>query len=148
MKQSIRQTNAGMTLIEITVVIALILSLITILLVGFNAYKEGADRAKCVLNVSNIQKAVRSFSNLSEQSAGDTVPGWQKTDVMGIGSFIEVEPVCPSNQTPYAYATGAIPLVSVQAAVCADAKFGGAGNPTGTGVANLKTHAPKSIAGW
>ena len=51
--------KAGMTLLELTVVILVLLSLISILFIGARAWKKGADRAGCILNIRNVQQAVR-----------------------------------------------------------------------------------------
>jgi type II secretory pathway pseudopilin PulG len=55
---------SGLTLLEMTVVIAVLLSLITSLFIGANAWKRGSDRSTCLLNQRNIQLAVRSYQNL------------------------------------------------------------------------------------
>ena len=143
-------SNKGMTLIEVTVVIALILSLIAILLVGFNAYKLGADRAKCLLNISNIQKAGRSWCNLNEVSAGETAPNpvLSESDLIAKSGgasaknvFIPYEPKCPSHSTSYTIKVSPIPDVGEAFATCADPDFGG--KPASAG-----GHLPKSTDGW
>lgn len=126
------QSRQGMTLIEITVVIALILGLISILLIGFNAYKVGADRAKCVLNISNMQKAVRSYANLNELSAGDTDPsGDLPGQIMGDGSkFIPNTPKCPTAGAAYGFtSTSVIPPVGTAFAKCQDPTYQAKHNP-------------------
>ena len=50
----------GMTLLELTVVILVLLSLISVLFIGARAWKKGSDRAACILNIRNFQQAVRS----------------------------------------------------------------------------------------
>lgn len=60
----------AMTLIELTVVIVIILSLISILFVGSRAWKRGSDRAGCVLALRNMQVATRSYQNLYGYSYG------------------------------------------------------------------------------
>ena len=42
--------KAGMTLLELTVVILVLLSLITILFVGARAWKRGSDRSANIMN--------------------------------------------------------------------------------------------------
>ena len=58
----------GMTLIEITLVIAILLGLIAILFLGVTAYKKGGDRAKCILQLSMLEKLAISHGNMSEVS--------------------------------------------------------------------------------
>ena len=60
----------GFSLLETTVVIAVILSLTTILFVGARAWKNGADRTACIENVKNVQTAVRSYQEVYGYSAG------------------------------------------------------------------------------
>lgn len=57
-------TRRGMTLLEVTIIIVVFLSLISILIVGARAWKRGSDRAACVINIRNVQVAARSYQNL------------------------------------------------------------------------------------
>ncbi len=60
----------GFSLLELTVVIAVLLSLTTVLLLGARAWKNGADRTACIMNIREVQMAVRSYQNLYGYSAG------------------------------------------------------------------------------
>ena len=88
-------SQRGMTLLELTVVILVLLSLISILFVGAQAWKRGADRTLCIMNIQNVQKGVRSYSSLYGYGPGQSVAGLQLR-VVGTGEFIEKPPVCPS----------------------------------------------------
>lgn len=83
-----------MTLLELTVVILVLLSLISLLFVGAQAWKRGSDRTFCILHIQSVQKGVRSYSNLYGFSPGANVPNL-KNQLMGIGKFIETTPSCP-----------------------------------------------------
>lgn len=83
-----------MTLLELTVVILVLLSLITILFFGAQAWKRGSDRAICIINIQNVQKGVRSYSNLYGYGPGSTVTDL-KIQVIGFGRFVETNPTCP-----------------------------------------------------
>lgn len=83
-----------MTLLELTVVILVLLTLIAVLFIGANAWKNGSDRALCILNLQSVQKGVRSYSNLNGRSPGETVAGLQ-SEVIGLGRFVEAMPACP-----------------------------------------------------
>jgi type II secretory pathway pseudopilin PulG len=87
---------AGMTLLEMTVVILVLLSLITVLFFGAQAWKRGSDRALCIIHIQNVQKGVRSYSNLYGFSPGGNAPNLQ-SQVIGFGRFIESTPVCPGS---------------------------------------------------
>jgi prepilin-type N-terminal cleavage/methylation domain-containing protein len=93
-KPRCKSAKRGMTLLEMTVVILVLLSLITVLFFGAQAWKRGSDRAICIIHIQNVQKGVRSFSNLYGYSPESNVPNLQ-TQVIGLGRFIETTPTCP-----------------------------------------------------
>jgi prepilin-type N-terminal cleavage/methylation domain-containing protein len=99
----------AMTLIEVSIVVAVMLSLVTVLLIGFAAYKRGSDRSICVQNISTVQKAMRSYSNLAGHFPGDPVTSLS-TEIIGAGKFLEEIPVCPASGS-YTFSDGAVPDV-------------------------------------
>ncbi len=121
--------NAGLTLIEITLVIAVLLGLISVLFIGVSAYKEGSNRSKCILNMSNVQKAVRSYQNLYEKSQGDSLA---MSAFVGSGKLLETTPTCPSNGDYTA--AGNVPYVGTAYLTCS--------------LSTTKDHAPNSVTGW
>jgi type II secretory pathway pseudopilin PulG len=131
-----RNTNtkikSGMTLIEITVVILVLLTLISVLFNGANIYKKGADRAACILNIRNIHQAVRANQNLKGIDVGDPL---DTSAIYGTGLYIEVEPTCPSDGGDYS-TSSSYPAIGTAAATCDD--FG----------ASVEDHAPDSTDGW
>lgn len=137
------QIKPGMTLIEITVVILVLLTLISVLFIGANIYKKGADRAACILNIRNIHQAVRADQNLNNKNAadpdvtppiaGDTLT---RTDIIGTGKYLETEPKCPTDAAIYTL-VGNYPKTGTVAATCAN-------NSSATGL----NHAPDSTEGW
>lgn len=62
--------RSGFSLLELTVVIAVLLSLTTVLILGARAWKNGADRTGCILTIRNVQTSVRSYQNLYGYNAG------------------------------------------------------------------------------
>ena len=131
MKLNNIKKQAGLTLIEVTLVIAVLLGLISVLFIGVSAYKEGSNRAKCILNITNCQKAVRSYQNMYEKPVGADLT---LTTLVGAGKMLETTPVCPSGGT-YTGA-GTIPVVGTAYLTCNYA--------TGTEAA----HIPASTSGW
>ena len=126
--------KAGMTLLELTVVILVLLSLISILFIGARAWKKGADRAGCILNIRSVQQGMRSYANMNGYNPGDTVTGW-KALVVGTGLFVEKAPTCPQTGV-YTYATDTvIPAVGTLAMTC-----GKAGAPD--------LHVPAAYTDW
>lgn len=98
-----RSSPSGMTLLELTVVIVVLLTLITVLFFGARAWKRGSDRTLCILNIEAVQKAVRGYANMHAVDQGASVPGL-KSQIIGIGRFIENTPICPAGGT-YAFGT-------------------------------------------
>ena len=62
--------HRGLSLLELTIVIATLLALISILFVGSRAWKRGSDRAGCVLTMRNVQVAARSYQNMYGYASG------------------------------------------------------------------------------
>lgn len=102
-----RPSRRGMTLIELTVIILVLLSLITILFVGAGAWKRGSDRAGCIMNIRTVQVAVRSHENLTGGMHGNQYeiePGIfifdpidLATSIFGEDGFVPRIPDCPAN---------------------------------------------------
>jgi prepilin-type N-terminal cleavage/methylation domain-containing protein len=65
------KAKSGMTLIELTVVILVLLSLISILFIGAKAWKKGSDRAANVMNLRNVQQAVRGHAAMNDIPQAD-----------------------------------------------------------------------------
>lgn len=55
--------SRAMTFIELMVTIAVLLILISAVLIGSRAWKQGGDRARCLLNIRNVQVSTRSYQN-------------------------------------------------------------------------------------
>ncbi len=91
----------GITLLELTVVILVLLSLISILFIAAQGWKRGSDRTFCIMNIQNVQKGLRSFANINGHSTRASVPGLPGM-VIGPNKFVEKPPICPSSGT-YTY---------------------------------------------
>ncbi len=114
MNKTATKLKPGMTLIEITVVILVLLTLIAVLFIGANIYKKGADRAACILNIRNIHQAVRADQNLENRNSGDAVVG-TILGVAGSGAYFETVITCPSAGGAYTVATTYPPIGTVGA---------------------------------
>ena len=55
----------GMTILEMTVVIVLLMALVSILFVGATAWRKGTDRSTNLLNLRNCQQAMRGSQNMA-----------------------------------------------------------------------------------
>ena len=60
----------GITLIETTVVLAVLLTLLSVLFMATQSWKRGSDRAACIVTLRNIQVATRSYQNLYGYNPG------------------------------------------------------------------------------
>jgi type II secretory pathway pseudopilin PulG len=124
--------KAGMTLLELTVVILVLLSLISILFIGARAWKKGSDRAGCIMQIRNVQQAVRSYANMNGVNAGATVTGLNAL-VIGAGKFVEKTPVCPAAGT-YTNLGDTVPSVGTLYMTCS--------------LSASDTHVPGSFSDW
>jgi prepilin-type N-terminal cleavage/methylation domain-containing protein len=113
----------GTTLIELSVVIAVILLLVGVLFIGIQAWKDGANKAACLVNISSVQKAVRGYQNMT--APPPTTVAW--TDIVGANGFFQAQPVCPANGT-YTLA-GTIPAQGSPALTCSIAAHNPATTP-------------------
>jgi len=108
----------GMTLIEMTVVILVLMSLVTLLFLGARAYKRGADRATCTMQIRQVQVAVRSFANLNSYEAGmDISPVSIEAQLIGSGRFLEQYPTCPGSGL-YSFGGNIVPVVGTLYMTC------------------------------
>ena len=82
---------SGMTLIEISLVIALLLGLIAVVFLGLGNYRKGADKARCKIQLSQVQKAVRAYANFNNLDAKAPI-----ASAFGTGLAMESEPKCPA----------------------------------------------------
>ncbi len=121
--------GSGMTMLELTVVILVLLSLIGILFIGARGWKRGSDRAGCILNQRIAQQSVRSYQNMYGFSAGQPLDMEDK--IIGNDKFFS-EPTCPASGT-YAYITY-IPLPGELAMQCS--------------LLGIDRHAPEDTVGW
>lgn len=85
-----------MSLLELTIVIVTIMSLVVLLFVGSFSWKRGADRTLCIMNINNVQKGIRGYSNIYGYSPGSSVPNLM-TKIIGVGRYVESMPVCPNH---------------------------------------------------
>ncbi|HVJ45714.1 MAG TPA: hypothetical protein VM511_04965, partial [Luteolibacter sp.] len=92
--------TAGMTLLELTVVILVLLSLISILFVGARAWKKGSDRSTNILNLRNAQQAVRGHANMNPDvtTIDEDVIYGPADD--GVGGYLR-KPNAPTGVTSY-----------------------------------------------
>jgi len=98
--------KSGMTLLELTVVILVLLSLISILFIGARAWKKGSDRAANILNIRNVQQAVRAHANVR---ALDIAAPLASSEIVGAGKYLE-SVSAPNSDITYTYGD-AVPAI-------------------------------------
>ncbi len=118
----------GTTLIELSVVIAVLLLLVGVLFIGITAWKSGANTAACVVNLSSIQKAARGYANMNSLGTGSG----EAVATLTSAGFWSAVPTCPAGGT-YTYLT-AVPAQGAAYATCSFSASGHA--PTATNLAN------------
>src|ERR1700680_3442647 len=82
----------GTTLIELSVVIAVLLLLVGVLFIGITAWKSGANKAACVVNLSSIQKAARGYANMNGLAVGAA----EVSGTLTTAGFWATAPTCPA----------------------------------------------------
>jgi type II secretory pathway pseudopilin PulG len=96
-KTNRRALQSGTTLVELSVVIAVILLLVSVLFIGVTAWKNSANRAACLVNLATLQKAVRGYQNTHADTVGYT---FTEADLVTAGYF-GVAPTCPAGGAAY-----------------------------------------------
>lgn len=67
--------HRGLSFLEISIVIGVLMGLTTIMFVGVRAWRKGSDRANCILNQRTMQLAVRSMQNMYGYRNGGQASG-------------------------------------------------------------------------
>jgi prepilin-type N-terminal cleavage/methylation domain-containing protein len=118
----------GTTLIELSVVIAVLLLLVGVLFVGITAWKSGANTAACVVNLASIQKAARGYANMNQVFAGSP----ESSATLTTAGFWATAPTCPAGGI-YTYKTTNV----AQGIAYATCSFSASGHhPTAANLAN------------
>jgi len=116
----------GTTLIELSVVIAVILLLVGVLFIGVQAWRNSANKAACLVNISSIQKAARGYQNAHLLNPTDALPHANLVN----DQYFTTLPTCPVSTNTYAF-TDAVPDIGAAYAACSDAN-----------------HAPAKLDNW
>jgi prepilin-type N-terminal cleavage/methylation domain-containing protein len=102
----------GTTLIELSVVIAVLLILVGVLFIGITAWKTGSNTAACIINLSSIQKAARGYQNMNGLATAASLP---VTTLTGAGFWMTL-PSCPTGAA-YVFSS-TVPVSGVAYATC------------------------------
>lgn len=129
MNPASQKRDVALTLIELTLVVAVLLGLISVLFLGATSYKEGSNRSMCILNISQAQKAVRAYQNMYQKNFGDECT---METLVGEGRMLEYELLCPSGGE-YTW-LGAVPALDSAYLSCS--------------MAASRHHIPTNTGGW
>lgn len=133
-----RPLARGITLIELAVVVAVLLLLVAVLAFSARAWKEGTERARCIMNIRQMQMSVRAYANLNNLEPGTNLgsPTPAVTllgELVGPGKFVPELPVCPGNGM-YFYGGDVIPEVGALYLSCS--------------LAGVRGHEPQEFSDW
>jgi len=132
-----RRACRGLTLIELTMVILVILALVSVLFVGARGWKNGTDRARCILNIRQMQMSIRAYSSATEYQPGTDlsmkIPAVNLfAELVGVGKYVPVVPRCPGNGM-YEFGGDVVPEIGSLYMQCTLASQG---------------HEPESFGSW
>jgi len=117
-----KSSRSGVTLIELTVVIIVLLTLISVMFFVGTAYIKASNRTACLVNQEHLQKAVRGYQSLNQlQEASDFKWSELKTDGY-LGDALIME--CPVDSVKYVSSDdGLVPALGVRVAPCLDGQY-------------------------
>lgn len=87
-------------MMELAVMIAVLVLLVSVLFVAATAWQRGTDRARCILNIRQMQMSVRAYSRAHELEPGTDLsakdpPLTLLAELVGPGDFVPELPRCP-----------------------------------------------------
>jgi type II secretory pathway pseudopilin PulG len=81
----------GVTLLELSMVILVLLALMTLLFIAARAWMRGSDKSASIITIRNTQQAVRAYANMYQRNPGDTIDNLPSL-IFGPDKFIEEDP--------------------------------------------------------
>ena len=103
LNKNISKSPKGVTLIELSVVIAVILVLISVLFIGAGYYRDSSNNAACQIIQSSIRKSAEAYMNVEAVTELSGV-----SDIVGTGLPYATAPVCPTGGSLTLTATGGV----------------------------------------
>lgn len=101
--------QAGISILEIIVIVLVLFSLVSIFFIGARAWKSGTDRAGCITQIHDVQLGVRAYAKVNSFSPGTTVNGLQDM-ILSSGKYVGKYPSCPSRGN-YTFGGDMIPAI-------------------------------------
>ena len=91
-----RRRNAGFTLVEIMIVVAIIALLAAIAIPNFVKARSASQKSACIANMKQLNGAKATWA-LEQKKANTDTP--VDSDLFGSTAYIRVKPSCPANGT-------------------------------------------------
>ena len=91
--RTVPAVNAGFTLVEIMIVVAIIALLAAIAIPNFVKARQASQRSACIANLKQIERAKATWA-LETKKVGTDSPA--DTDLYGSTAYIRVQPSCPA----------------------------------------------------
>ena len=113
MRRQSRLGERGFTLLEIVLVTALVVGLLSIMVYNFGPFREGQNVAICKTNLVKMQQTMRCFALLNNLSDGSAL---DRTAFIGNDKMMKTEPACKSGGS-YSY-LASVPAVGTMYASC------------------------------
>jgi len=137
-----RLRHRGLSILELTIVVGVLIGLISLLFVGARAWRIGSDRANCILNQRTMQMAVRSFQNMYGYSNGAQSNGQTIAEALWTREFISQnlyrsaigEMTCPGGGTYIIQNPNLFPEDGTLFMTCS--------------LANEQEHRPQNFSDW
>lgn len=120
--------KAGMTTLELAVVLFVIIALVSILSMGTRAWRKGSDRTACISNIRIAQQVVRGYQNRNHLAEGAKIDMFALTNHSEFGRIGS----CPAGGDYEKL--GRIPPIGTLVMSCS--------------LAASSKHVPDSIADW
>src|SRR5947209_6724706 len=88
--------QAGFTLVEIMIVVAIIALLAAIAIPNFVKARTQSQRSACIANLKQIDGAKATWAMEQKKNNSDTPAD---TDLYGSSAYVRLAPACPANGT-------------------------------------------------
>jgi hypothetical protein len=125
-------SRRGIVPVEITLVLAALAGLGSVVALGVITYRDGAHRAHCQHNLAVIQNAVRSYQHLHGKEAGEKIT---VEELVASGCLSDSEFRCLEAESDYVF-SDVIPKEGVPFVRC------------GLGAAEGRNHRMPRTKGW
>ncbi|SHJ10084.1 hypothetical protein SAMN02745181_1187 [Rubritalea squalenifaciens DSM 18772] len=99
-------SRRGVTIIELTIIVAVIILLVSTLIMAGKYYINHSNRSACITNLNQIHKAIRSTQNVGQLSIGSPLA---MQDLVGADKALPKMPVCPQSSGSYTLANTILP---------------------------------------